>query len=226
VIVQKIDEDIVLVDGLHRVEDAIALGDQPIDVAVLDGDMTDLLCRNLFLDHARGKPQIGDMVRVIRVLYEESHLDPDQIKEKTGYPRDYIEKLIKISTASPVVQEALDEGWIGVGIAFELSRLPSALVQEEIVAKHQVYHFTVPEVKERVDAILKELELIKEAPPAVVPGATRPTPVYHCEGCKDEIEPRYLRAVMLCPDCFGEVWSLAKARIPTPEGEIEETPTP
>lgn len=226
VLVQEIEEELVLVDGLHRLEDAIATGDQPMDVAILDGDMVDLLCRNLFLDHVRGKTPVSDMVKVIGALYTEYAVDSEKIREKTGLSREYIEKLIKISQASPTVQQSLDDGVIGVGHAFELSRLPYAVQQEEVIAKHQVYKFAVKELKELVDQTLAAMQEIAEAPPPPPGTRERPAPVYHCEGCKDQVEPRYLRPVMLCPNCFGEVWRLAKLR-PTSEAEIiEETPSP
>lgn len=212
VIVQEIDGELWVVDGWHRIQDSIAAGDYPIDAAVLDGDMADLLARNLFLDHARGKTPVSEMVKVIGVLYSEYKLDPDKIKEKTGLTRDYIEKLIKISLASPSVQEALDQGIIGVGHAFELSRLPYAIQQDEIIAKHQVWRFNVKELHEQIDGVLGAMQVAKDAPPAQQPGASRPPPVYRCEGCKDDVEPRYLRPVMVCPDCFGEIWRLAKIK--------------
>lgn len=214
VLVQEIEGELVLVDGLHRLEDAVAAGDAPIDVAVLDGDMADLLCRNLFLDHARGKTPVSDMVQVIKLLYQDYGMDPDKIKEKTGLPRDYIEKLIKISTASPVVLGALDQQIIGVGHAFELSRLPYAAQQEELIAKQQIYRFKVNDLHEFVDNVLREMQLLKSEAPKSPSAGTRPPPVYSCEGCKGQVEPRYLRPVMLCPNCFGEVWRLAKARPP------------
>ena len=221
VICQEIDGNIVLVDGLHRIEDAIAGGDGPIDVAVLDGDMVDLLCRNLFLDHARGKTPVSQMVKVIGGLYSQYNVDPDQIKERTGLSRDYIERLIKISQATPSVRQALDDGIIGVGIAFEICRIPVVTIQEEIIAKQQVYHFPVKDMKEQVDKILEELEIIKAQPPAATEKGTRPAAVYHCEGCKEEADLQYLRAVMLCPNCFGRVWRLAQAAR-TPEVEKAE----
>jgi len=220
IICQEIDGEIVLVDGLHRIEDAIASGDRPIDVALLDGDMVDLLCRNLFLDHARGKTPVSEMVKVIGALYTEYNLDPDMITKKTGLTRDYIEKLITISKASPSVQQALDEGIIGVGHAFEISRLPYAIQQEEVIAKHGVYHFKVKDLHEFINQTLEAMKGNDGAEAPATPGATRPPPVYHCEGCKTEVEPKYLRPVMLCPNCFGEVWRLAKLR-PEPEVESE-----
>jgi len=226
VIVQEIEGELVLVDGLHRIQDSIADGDQPIDVAVLDGDMVDLLCRNLFLDHARGKTPVSEMVKVIGALYSEYNLDPDKIKERTGLTRDYIEKLIKISKASPSVQAALDDGVIGIGHAFELARLPYAIQQEEIIAKHQVWRFSVKELKDQINQVLAEMEAIKDQPSLVSTSEPRPSPVYHCEGCKEDVEPRYLRPVMLCPNCFGEVWRLAQVRTPAKAEIPDETPPP
>ena len=221
VIVCQVNEDLILVDGEHRLNESIKNGDLPIDVVVFEGDMVDVLTKNLFLDHMRGKTPVSEMVKVIGALHTEYNLDMEQIKEKTGLTRDYVEKLVKISQASPSVQLALDEGVIGVGHAFEISRLPYAVQQEEIIAKHQVWRFSVKELHEQIDNVLKEMQLIaEEGAPEVVTGP-RPIAKYHCEGCKDEVEPRYLRPVMLCPNCFGEVWRLAKLR-PTPEVEVSE----
>ncbi len=221
IIVYQVGEELVLCDGLHRLQEAKEAGESTVDVVVLPGDMIDVLTKNIFLDHLRGKTPVSQMVKVIKKLYEEFNLDPDQIKEKTGLTRDYIEKLIKISTASPAVQDALDQGTIGVGHAFELSRLPYPIQQEEIIAKHQVWRFTIPELKGQIDAVLKEMELIKQETPPAGPTEPRKPPQYACEGCHEIIEPRYLRPTMLCPNCFGEVWRLGKAR-EAPKEEVSE----
>jgi len=220
-IVYEVEGELVLCDGLHRIKEAIGNNTPSIDVAVLDGDMVDVLTKNIMVDHLRGKTPVSQMVKVIRALYQEYNLDSDKIREKTGLTRDYVEKLIKISTASQVVQDALDQGIIGVGHAFELSRLPFAIQQEELIAKHQVYRLSVKELKGFIDQVIKEMESQAAAPAEVQPGEPRPKPVYHCEGCKDEVDPRYLRPVMLCPNCFGDVWKLAKGR-EAAEAEVEE----
>jgi len=217
----EVEGELVLCDGLHRLQEAIASGEPTVSVVVIPGDMVDVLTKNIFLDHLRGRTPVSQMVKVIKTLYQEYNLDPDRIREKTGLTRDYIEKLIRISEASPVVQEALDQGVIGIGHAFELSRLPYAVQQEEVIAKHQVWRFTVKELHDQVDAVLKELELIREAPPAPPPEAPRQPAQYACEGCHEKVEPRYLRPVMLCPNCFGEVWRLGKAR-PAPAAETSQ----
>jgi len=217
----EVDGEVILCDGLHRLQEAIDSGESTINVVVIPGDMIDVLTKNIFIDHLRGKTPVAQMVKVIKTLDQEYNLDSDQIREKTGLTRDYIEKLIRISGASPVVQEALDQGVIGIGHAFELSRLPYAIQQEEIIAKHQVWRFTVNELHGQIDAVLRELELLKQEPAAAPPTEIRQPVKYRCEGCHEEIEPRFLRPVMLCPTCFGEVWRLGKAR-PEPKEEVVE----
>jgi len=221
VIVCQVNEDLVLVDGEHRLQEALENNLPMVDVVVFDGDMVDVLTKNLFLDQMRGKTPVSEMVEVIGALYSEYNLDPDQIRAKTGLTRDYIEKLVRISTASSSIQQALDDGVIGVGHAFELSRLPYAIQQEEVMAKHQVWRFTIKELHEQIDQVLKEMEGIAEIPPPAPQSGPGPARVFYCEGCKEATDPRYMRPVMLCPNCFGEVWRLAKARVPAPEEKIE-----
>jgi len=210
----EVDKELILCDGWHRLQEAIAAGDSTIDVVVIPGDMLDVLTKNIFIDHLRGKTPVSQMVKVIKTLNTEYGLDSDNIKEKTGLSRDYIEKLIKISEASPVVLESLDRGLIGVGHAFELSRLTYPIQQEEVIAKHQVWRFTVKELHEQVDAVLQQMELIKQSPPASPPGAQPRVVEYRCEGCGEVIEPRYLRPVMVCPSCYGKLWRLGKDQPP------------
>ena len=222
----EVEEELVLCDGEHRLQEALNSGKKEIDTIVIPGDMVDVLTRNIFLDHLRGKTSVSQMVKVIKTLGEDYGLDPDQIAERTFKNREYVEKLLKIGRASSVVQDALDQGWIGVGVAFEISRLPYAIQQEEIIAKQRVYGFTVPDTKALIDKTLQEMQLMAEAGPPQAVTTPRPVATYHCEGCKGEVEPRYLRPVMLCPNCFGEVWRLAKTR-PAPEMEkAAETPPP
>lgn len=212
IITCKVGEDIILVDGEHRLNEAKKNGAKEIQVVVFEGDMVDVMTRNIFLDHLRGKTPISDMVKMVKALYEDYHLDIDALSERTFKSRVYVEKLLKISQASPEVLEALDQGAIGVGVAYELARLPAPIMQEEVLAKSTVYRMNVKDVKELVDNVLVEVGNLKKQPPAVSGAEPRPATKYHCEGCKGEVEPKYLRPVMLCPDCFGATWRLAKAQ--------------
>lgn len=222
----EVEGELVICDGLHRIQEAISNGESEIVVAVIPGDMVDVLTKNILLDHLRGKAPVSQMVTVIGALYQEYGLDPEKISDRTGLSREYIEKIIAISKASPAVLQALDEGVIGVGHAFQIARLPYPIQQDELIAKHQVYRFPVKDVKSLVDDTLREMKLLAEAGPPQTVVEPRPVATYHCEGCKHEIAPHYLRAVMLCPECFGNVWRLAKSLEATTKVPEDETHTP
>lgn len=221
IIVYQVGEDHVLCDGKHRLDEALAKGSTKIQAVVIPGDMVDVLTRNIVVDQLRGKTSVTEMVKVIKVLSQDYGLDPDQIASKTYKNRDYVEKLIKIAQASPVVLEAVDRGVIGIGIAYELSRLPHPIQQEEVIAKHQVYNYSVKDVKDLVEQTLEFMRAPEEKLPPATLGKPPAPRVYKCEGCKNDTDPRYLRPVMLCPDCFGVVWKLAQASPPEPEGNGE-----
>ena len=201
-----------VVDGLHRLQEARARGERTIPAVVYEGSPQDTLLMNLVLNRVRGKTKASEMVAVIGSLWKEHGMDSEAIGEKTGLGRDYVEKLQRISQAAPGVQEALDKEVIGVGLAHELSRLPARIQQEEILARLQVWRYTVKELKELVDNVLREMESLKGETVSATPGEPPAPPKYYCEGCKAEVQPRYLKAVQVCPDCFGEVWRLARAR--------------
>jgi len=218
VVVIQDGEELIVVDGKNRVVEARERGDTDIDCVIRPGDATTALLQNLVLNKVRGRTKASEMVAVIGSLTQDHGLSSDEIGEKTGLSRDYIEKLQKIALASPFVQQSLDEELIGVGQAYEISRLPYATMQEELIAKAQVFKWPVSEVRDQVNAVLEAIEDIKAHPRPPAAGIEREPRIYTCEGCKQEADPRYLRPVMLCPDCFGKVWRLAKA---SAEGEGE-----
>lgn len=218
VVVVQTSDGYRLVDGLHRLQEVMAQGGTMVDAVVYEGEEKDTLLMNLILNRTRGKTRASEMVKVIGALYQEYEMDPDAIKEKTGLSRDYIEKLITISQASESVKDLLDREIIGVGHAFEISRLPAEIQQDEVCAKVQVWRYTVKDLKELVDETLRLMEAPPGAPAQV---ATRPATKYYCEGCRQEMDPRYLRPVMLCPQCFGVVWREREEHVSPPATTAE-----
>ena len=208
IVVVKTEDHYELVDGLHRLEELQRSQALTCDAVVYEGKTEDTLLMNLVLNRVRGKVKASEMVTVIKVLWQEYGFDSDKIRERTGLTRNYIEKLQRISTAAPSLQDALDQELIGVGHAYEISRLPTHLQQDEVIAKMQIWHFSVQEVKEFID---KTLEAMKTVPVEGVPAVALLPREYRCEGCHEVVEPRYLRPVVVCPDCFGQLWRLGKA---------------
>lgn len=199
-----------LVDGLHRLEEARRLGDQTIEAVVYEGGAEDSLMLNLILNRVRGKTKASEMVAVIGKLYQDMRINIEGIEEKTGLPRGTLEKYIVVSQAAPSVRQALDQELIGIGVAFELARLPTYAQQDKMVATQQVYHWSVKEMHDFVDQVLADMQELKDQPDQ--PEHLVVTPEYRCEACKDEVHPRYLRPVALCPACFGNVWELKKLK--------------
>lgn len=212
IIVVETEKGFEVVDGLHRWEEARNRGDKTIDAVVYQGGPAESLMLNLILNKLRGKTRASEMVQVIGKLYKEHGLGSEDIQGRTGLTRDYIERLMKISEAAPSVLESLDAERIGVGHAYQLSRLPTMIQQDTVMATTQVWKFTVQELKEQVDAILREMDMLRDQtvpPPERKPIEPRK---FHCEGCQDEAEAKDLRPVMLCVGCFAHLWERAKQR--------------
>ena len=198
-----------LVDGLHRLQQAKARGDKQIPAVVYPGDPADVLLKNLITNRMRGKTKASEMVKVLKSLASDYALDTDQIRDRTGFSRDYIERLLSISGAAPEVLEALDAEVIGVGAAFEISRIPHHLAQSELVSRASIWKYTIPDLKSFVDEVLKQMDLIKNTPPKP-PRAPAPRE-FPCDICKDTYPPKDLRFICTCPICFTSAWQAARA---------------
>jgi ParB/RepB/Spo0J family partition protein len=211
IIVVATDGVYEVVDGLHRWEEAKSRGETHIPAIVYEGGPAESLLMNLVLNRVRGKVKASEMVAVIQELWKTHAMDSEAIAAKTGLGREYIEKLQVISTASIPLKQALEEERIGVGAAYEIARLPNPLQQEQVLNQHLVYNIPLKELRALVSNVLKEMATIAAGAPVGPPKEPPAPPVYLCETCHNEIDPKYLRSVMVCPDCFGQVWRLARA---------------
>ncbi len=226
IVVVEVDGRYEVVDGLHRLQEARDRGQDLIDAVVRQGSAADALTLNLVLNKVRGKTRASEMVSVISTLTVKHNLTSEEIAARTGLTRDYIERLQQISRAAPSVREALDLEVIGVGIAYELSRLPSHLQQEEMMAKQRVYQLKTRELHEFVDDVLRRMAEMREKQGTLSPGDPPPPPIYTCESCHAETAPRYLRPVTLCPECFGKVWRIARDAPPAGDHPAHTAPAP
>ena len=220
ILVVRSGETYIVTDGRHRVEQAMARGDTLIDAIVRDGDERSALLENLTQNHMRGKIRASDLVTVIGELVQRHGMDSDAIRAATGWTRDYIERLQRIAEACPDLRQALDAGAIGVGVAFELSRLPRPEQQVEICTRYPIHTWTVAFAKEQVDAVLAAMREVSVAP---APAAASTPIVYRCSTCHQETDPRMLNQVALCPGCMGAAYERGKASS-TPKTEPAAAP--
>lgn len=196
----EVDEDIVLVDGLHRLTQALDNKLLKIDVVVVPGDMTDVLTKNLYLDHMRGKHPIGEMVKVIEALWKEYQLDSDQISKKTGLSRDYIERLQRISQLTPYCLGALDDGLIGVGHANALTHLTDPIKQDTVLGQQLLYRWSVKDLEAYIADVL---QLMSVTPQETARGTERVPAKLVCAFCHGEFELGQVANPNTCQECSG-----------------------
>ncbi len=204
------ENGLFLVDGLHRLIEAKNNGDKVVDVAVMPGDEIDIYTKNLFLDHLRGKPPVTDQIKVIEVLIKEHGLDSEKIAAKTGMTRDYVEKLQRLSELTPMCLAALDEGVLGVGQAFELTRFSDPVDQEVGLGYVRMYGWKLPPLREWIDAVLEQRGLAPEVAP---PGEEEKVYLLECAYCHGKFDIRYISNPHTCQDCAGILLgAMAQAR--------------
>ncbi|MBA7559844.1 hypothetical protein ES708_01460 [subsurface metagenome] len=215
IILYEVGEELVLCDGLHRLIEAKNNGDHTIQAVIIPGDMADVLTKNIFLDHLRGKTPVSEMVNVVEVLWKELELDSEKIAEKTGMTRDYVEKLQKLSELTPLIRESLDQGRIGVGHAFALTKIQAPERQEMIYNQWLLYRWPIRELEEYI----KEVEAIVEEPPArpEEPGE-RPPIQLRCKFCGELYDPAQVSNPTTCVVCSGIMFqAISVARQEPPE---------
>ena len=220
VLVCEIGEDLVLIDGLHRLQEAMKDGLKLVDVAVIPGDMIDVLTRNIFIDHLRGKTPPSEMVKVVEALFREYGLDSEKIATKTGLTREYVEKLQAISELTPYCRQMLDEGRIGIGQAYELSRLKDPIAQETVMGQILLYRWTVGELRDHVGNIL---EIVKSQEAPVAPSAPTAPVKIKCRFCGGDYEVAEISNPNVCVSCAGIMFAaIAQARAEAATADVRK----
>jgi len=192
-----------LADGLHRLEEAKLKGWKKIAVAYKEGTLIDAKVRNLYMNRMRGKTKASDEVTLIKDLYENDGLDLAEISKRTGISQELIEQRLAVSKADPYVLECLDNERIGVGIAFELSRLPNPKGQIRLL-QELLKMPRLPETKwvhEIVDESLKILAEQAQAPQDQEP--TIPVKTIRCFLCEQRHEEGNVRGINVDLTCLG-----------------------
>lgn len=192
-----------LADGKHRLEEALLRGETRIPVAYKEGSLLDAKLRNLVLNRLRGKTKASEEVTLIKDLYENDGLTLEDIQQRTGISLELIEKRLAIARADPYVLECLDHERIGVGIAFELGRLPNPKGQIRLLTEILKMPKNPPTkwVRDIVDESLKLMADRAKAPPE--PEPMIPTRTIKCYLCGQRYEEADVRGFNICLTCAG-----------------------
>ena len=224
-------DKIILVDGLHRLDEAKRQNVDRIPIAVIQGTMRDVMLQNLVLNRLRGKTKASEMVKVIGSLQSDYNMDIDSLVENTGLKRDYIEKMLQVRSASSRVLDALDQEEIGVGQAYELSRIPDKADQETMLEQVRQFRITASDLKDIVDASLK-IRAERAATPVPQAGPPPlPTRMIKCHICEQPAPINRVTGINICIDCYGAAMDYVKRQLgrgppPLPEAEGASNRTP
>jgi ParB-like chromosome segregation protein Spo0J len=216
-------ENLWLVDGKHRKDEALLQGIPKVPCVIMDGTMKQVMTRNLYMNRLRGGIKASEMIKVMRWLRDHEGMNSEQIQKETGLKRDYIEKLLECTKAVPEVLEALDREEIGVGHAWEIARVENKDVQLRLLAQVFQYRLSVKDLHNVVDDTLEILRKREEEAKNPQPPNPVLIPKIRCHGCEEEYPIKKVVGVNLCVNCYGLlVEAVREAR---KKGIMPEKPT-
>lgn len=201
--------DLWVIDGKHRLEQALLLGLKTVPCHVWQMKRKGNLLRNLASNHLHGKTNASDEIRVIKELYENEHATIEEIQKEGGMTRERIENYILISHAHPEILQALDDGRIKFGHAIELIRLPDHASQSRVLSLSQQYNLNVQSLRSTVTDVIAIMKTQKEGQVPITPSPYPAVPTVPCGMCMTDHLPHELTSVILCRHCFA---SMTQAR--------------
>ncbi|MEM1518180.1 MAG: ParB/RepB/Spo0J family partition protein [Nitrososphaerota archaeon] len=196
-------EKYILVDGFNRLQEAKLKGIKKVPCAVIEGTYKDVLLQNLSLNVLRGKVKPTEMMQVISELYNKHRMSLDEIAQLSGLKRDYIEKLLAISTCSEKVILALDDNLISVSHAYEISQVPDHDVQERLLTQTLTYRLSVKDLRDIVRETIKILKQRKEEKPTEVQVQEVKIPTVKCDLCGQEWPIKKVTGLTVCISCHS-----------------------
>jgi ParB-like chromosome segregation protein Spo0J len=196
-------EDLWIVDGLHRQQEALLKGIPQVPCVVFQGTMRQVMTKNLYMNRLRGGIKASEMIKVIDWLTTNQGMNSEAIQRETGLKRDYIEKLQLTARAVPEVLEALDKEEISVGHAFQISRIQEKDVQLRLLAQIFQYRLTVKDLTTVIDDTLELLKRrAQETPPDPAQQPVLMAKI-RCHACEEEYQIKRVTGVNLCINCYG-----------------------
>lgn len=198
--VYDVEGELWLSDGLHRLQQALKLGMEMVEVYVKPGTRVDVLCNNLMSGHLRGKHPLSGMVKVIEEIWKVHNLGPAEVAKKTGLTRDHVEDIMLISQLTPMVRAAVDDGVLNFSQAKALTRIKDLVGQETVYGQWQLARWPARELNDFITEVirLKEQLTAEVTPQSVVAPAQ-----IRCFYCQRVANVSQLRNPNTCDECVG-----------------------
>jgi ParB/RepB/Spo0J family partition protein len=202
-LVAKDGEDLWVVDGKNRRDQALLQGISTVPCVVREMSLKDVQLRNLVLNTLRGRTKASEEVKLIKDLYDTFKVGIDEITTRTGMKRERVEQLLHIGSADPEIWSALDHGQIKVCHAYQLARLVDRSAQLRMLNIALQYRMPCKDLQEAIDETLKIIaERKKKDNPGAAPIAP-PIPTATCSICKADYPVRELSSPIICRTCYS-----------------------
>lgn len=219
-----VEGELWLSDGLHRLQQALKLNMDVVEITIREGTMVDVLCNNLMSGHLRGKHPFSGMVKVIEELWKTHNLGPDEVAKKAGLTRDHVEGIMLISQLTPMVREAVDDGSLNYSQALALTRLKEPVAQETVYGQWQLAKWGARELNGFITEVIR-LHDTSPAPPTIAPSP--PVVELRCFFCREIKDISELKNPNICIECQGILLSaMAQARAEIAKEKLDKSDAP
>lgn len=209
----KDGETLWLVDGKHRLDEALLNGVPRVQIVYTPGSLRQVMTRNLYLNRLRGGVKASEMIQVLAFLRDKEGMSSEQIAKETGLKRDYVEGILECSLCEAEVLDTLDREQIAVGHVHELARIQDRDVQLRLLGQILQYRITVKDLAGIVD---QTIQIMKERAAKPTPERTPDplaVPMAQCHACELQHPIKRVVGVNLCAGCYGILMeAVAKAR--------------
>lgn len=145
-----VDGQVLLSDGLNRIMALQQLGRPSVKAIVRPGSARDAQIGNLISARTRGKENPAETAEVIQDLRTKERMSDIEIRQRMGINPETFRKLTAIASLPSEVKELIRTGALGVGNAYELSRLEDPLQQIELAQKGVDWNWTVETMRAAV----------------------------------------------------------------------------
>lgn len=216
-------DTLYLVDGLHRLQEAIAQGHARVTVLVREGTLTDAILQNLVTATQRGRITLAELVRTISHLYHECKVDTETLARRTGLSLRYIDDLLVIWEAGDAVRAAIDRDQIGKTHALLLAAVEDPQARDRLLSLCIAYDWTVKQLELSI-AEWRRAHEAGQAPQA--PPAEEKPPPLPCHFCSHPEDPVNLRSFPMCPACYALAREAARTLPPGGPGATDAVPSP
>lgn len=119
--------DLTVADGHRRLDGLVQLGVEEVEVFVTDEDLSeaDLLEISLVTDIHRESVPVADKCRAVLKYRDSKGCSGKQLAEFLNISEGTVVKYVSFEACVPAVQQALDDGIIGITTVYEISKAPA-----------------------------------------------------------------------------------------------------